>query len=221
MPTTSSAKSRQNGRMAHPPRRLATANSPVAAQYTSSNALCSRVRHQRPQRQLRGRQDALLAPLMAIHYAHLVMLTERHIVSHEDARTLRQALDGISLDAVREVPFDGACEDLFFYLERLIAKGRRRAGGRPPAHRPQPQRHRHDDVSDAAARVHQRRWRAPRWTCGARCWTWRRSTPAPSTARTRTPSPRKRPPSRTTCWRSSSSSSATPSASSRRIARPT
>ena len=65
----------------------------------------------------------LLAPLMSIHYAHLVMLTERHIISRDDARTLRHALDGISIDAVKEVEFDPACEDLFFYLERLIAQG--------------------------------------------------------------------------------------------------
>ncbi len=63
----------------------------------------------------------LLAPLMSIHYAHLVMLTECHIVSRDDARVLRTALDGISIDAVVKVPFDGAYEDLFFYLEHLIA----------------------------------------------------------------------------------------------------
>ena len=63
----------------------------------------------------------LLAPLMDIHYAHLVMLTECHIVSRDDARVLRTALDGISVDAVVTVPFDGTYEDLFFYLEHLIA----------------------------------------------------------------------------------------------------
>jgi argininosuccinate lyase len=64
----------------------------------------------------------LLAPLMSIHYAHLVMLTERHIISRDDARLLRQALDGICIDTVREVEFDGSCEDLFFYLDHLIAQ---------------------------------------------------------------------------------------------------
>jgi argininosuccinate lyase len=64
----------------------------------------------------------LLAPLMSIHYAHLVMLTERQIISRDDARTLRTALDGICIDTVRTVEFDGTCEDLFFYLERLIAQ---------------------------------------------------------------------------------------------------
>jgi len=62
----------------------------------------------------------LLVPLMAIHYAHLVMLTGQGIVSTADARTLRAALDGISLDSVRCAAYDGSCEDLFFFIERLI-----------------------------------------------------------------------------------------------------
>ena len=64
----------------------------------------------------------LLAPLLSIHYAHLVMLAERRIISKDDARVLRDALDGISVEAVRQVSFDSSCEDLFFYLEHLIAE---------------------------------------------------------------------------------------------------
>src|SRR5580700_4276574 len=63
-----------------------------------------------------------LAPLMAIHYAHLVMLAEQGIVSRADAHTLRLALDTVSQDEVRQAQYDGTCEDLFFYVERLIAK---------------------------------------------------------------------------------------------------
>jgi argininosuccinate lyase len=65
----------------------------------------------------------LLSPLMAINYAHLVMLAEQGIVSAQDARAIRDALDGISLERVREVLYDGTYEDLFFYIERLIDKG--------------------------------------------------------------------------------------------------
>lgn len=65
-------------------------------------------------------KELLLSPLMAINYAHLVMLAERGIVSGADARSLRNALDGISLENVREVLYDGTYEDLFFYIERLI-----------------------------------------------------------------------------------------------------
>ncbi len=65
-------------------------------------------------------KQLLLAPLMAIHYAHLVMLVDQGIAAPADARVLRHALDGIALDEVRRVPFDGSCEDLFFYIERLL-----------------------------------------------------------------------------------------------------
>jgi argininosuccinate lyase len=68
-------------------------------------------------------KELLLAPLMAIHYAHLVMLAERGIISAADAHALRTALDGISLASVRAVRYDGTCEDLFFYIERLIRAG--------------------------------------------------------------------------------------------------
>src|ERR1700751_5673498 len=64
----------------------------------------------------------LLSPLMAINYAHLVMLADQGIVSANDAHALRQALDGISQDEIRRVTYDGTYEDLFFYVERLIIK---------------------------------------------------------------------------------------------------
>jgi argininosuccinate lyase len=68
-------------------------------------------------------KELLLSPLMAINYAHLVMLTEQKIISVEDARALKQSLDGISLERVREVMYDGTYEDLFFYIERLVKEG--------------------------------------------------------------------------------------------------
>jgi argininosuccinate lyase len=61
-----------------------------------------------------------LEPLMAIHYAHLCMLRETGIVSLEDARTIKRALDDIDLAAVRSAVYDGTYEDLFFYLERQV-----------------------------------------------------------------------------------------------------
>jgi len=62
-----------------------------------------------------------LAPLMSIHYAHLVMLAAQDIVSPDDAHAIRLALDSISQDEVRRAAFDPQCEDLFYYLERAIA----------------------------------------------------------------------------------------------------
>jgi argininosuccinate lyase len=61
-----------------------------------------------------------LEPLLAIHRAHLVMLADCGIVSREDARRLRDALDAICCDSVRRTAYDGSTEDLFFHLDRLI-----------------------------------------------------------------------------------------------------
>ncbi|HEY1307378.1 MAG TPA: argininosuccinate lyase [Vicinamibacterales bacterium] len=61
-----------------------------------------------------------LAPLMAIHSAHLVMLADCRIISADEARTLRQALDAIPVNEIRRAPYDGTCEDLFFFVERLL-----------------------------------------------------------------------------------------------------
>jgi argininosuccinate lyase len=63
----------------------------------------------------------LLEPLIAIEYAHLVMLADQKIVAREDAVSIRNALDAISPDEIRKVQYDGTYEDLFFYIERLLA----------------------------------------------------------------------------------------------------
>jgi len=67
-------------------------------------------------------KQLFLSPLMAINYAHLVMLADRSIVPAADARALREALDSISQDDLRDLKYDGTCEDLFFYVERLIVE---------------------------------------------------------------------------------------------------
>jgi len=67
-------------------------------------------------------KELFLSPLMAIHYSHLVMLASQGIVSAEDAHALRVALDSVSQANIRQVAFDGTCEDLFCYVERLIVQ---------------------------------------------------------------------------------------------------
>jgi argininosuccinate lyase len=64
-----------------------------------------------------------LTPLMAINYAHLVMLVEQGIVSREEGRAIRTALDAIALEKVRSAPYDTRYEDLFFYVEQQITCG--------------------------------------------------------------------------------------------------
>ncbi len=61
-----------------------------------------------------------LGPLMSIQYAHLVMLAERGIISADVAHAIREALDRVSLSEIRCTPYDGTCEDLFFFVERLL-----------------------------------------------------------------------------------------------------
>jgi argininosuccinate lyase len=61
-----------------------------------------------------------LAPLIAIHYAHLVMLDARGIVPHATARAIREGLDSVSPADVQRVIYDETHEDLFFYVEHLI-----------------------------------------------------------------------------------------------------
>src|ERR1700737_4895999 len=60
------------------------------------------------------------APLVAINYAHLVMLASTGIVSAEDAHAVRIALDSVAHTDLSGVRYDGTYEDLFFYVERLI-----------------------------------------------------------------------------------------------------
>lgn len=67
-------------------------------------------------------QTLFLDPLMAIHRAHLVMLAGRGIVSPADARAIRIGLDGLDIEAVRRTMYDGTCEDLFFYIDRLLVE---------------------------------------------------------------------------------------------------
>ncbi len=66
-------------------------------------------------------KQQFLAPLMSIHYAHLVMLAAQGIVAADDARALRLALDAVSQPEVQRQAFDGRSEDLFFHIERLLA----------------------------------------------------------------------------------------------------
>jgi argininosuccinate lyase len=73
----------------------------------------------------------LLEPMVAIDYAHLVMLVEQEIVSPETGRRIREAPDRLSADSLRAARYDAGCEDLFFYREqRLVALVGEEASGR-------------------------------------------------------------------------------------------
>jgi argininosuccinate lyase len=63
-----------------------------------------------------------LDSLLDIHYAHTRMLAEQGIVSRQDEQTLLGALDGLDRGTIRETRYDGAYEDLFFFIESLLAQ---------------------------------------------------------------------------------------------------
>jgi argininosuccinate lyase len=81
-----------------------------------------------------------LRPLMAVHYAHLVMLVERGIVDRRAGRQIAAALDAVPVSEIGQVRYDGSYEDLFFYVDRLIA----RAAGEEAAGRLHTARSRND-----------------------------------------------------------------------------
>jgi argininosuccinate lyase len=62
-----------------------------------------------------------LARLLQIHYAHTIMLERQHILSHEDARACLGALDRLDLEKIKSATYEGRYEDLFFYIEDLLA----------------------------------------------------------------------------------------------------
>ena len=64
-----------------------------------------------------------VGPLMAIHHAHLAMLVEQSIVGRTEGRAIAAALAAIAPGTVEHARYDGSCEDLFFYVDRLIAEG--------------------------------------------------------------------------------------------------
>ena len=139
---------------------------------------------------------------MAIHYApSRDARRARHRLARRRARDSRRARRASISPPCARAPYDGTCEDLFFYVDRPDRGRLRRRRRRPAAHRAQPQRHRHDDVSDAAARVRCSTLADAVLRAARRA----RSTlarPAPRddlSRRTRTRSRRSRRPSRTTC----------------------
>jgi argininosuccinate lyase len=63
-----------------------------------------------------------LDSLLEIHYAHTRMLARQGIISHADERTLIAALDGLDRALIAKAVYDGAYEDLFFFIESLLEK---------------------------------------------------------------------------------------------------
>ena len=58
--------------------------------------------------------------MLELDYAHALMLAEQGIITPDEAHSIFAALDGLDRDSLRASRYDGTCEDLFFYIERLI-----------------------------------------------------------------------------------------------------
>src|SRR5579872_2943552 len=71
-----------------------------------------------------------LGALIEIHYAHTRMLAGCGLLTREDEGKLLAALHGLDRDRISAARFDGASEDLFFFIEGLLeeAAGRELAG---------------------------------------------------------------------------------------------
>jgi argininosuccinate lyase len=67
-------------------------------------------------------QRLFLPSLLEIDHAHLVMLRAQGIVSRETAAACMRALEGLDLESLSTVPYDGSVEDLFFLVERKLAE---------------------------------------------------------------------------------------------------
>ena len=67
-------------------------------------------------------KKCFLDSLIEIHYAHTRMLAAQGIVTREDERALLGALDGLDRETIRATPYNGAHEDLFYYVESLLVK---------------------------------------------------------------------------------------------------
>src|ERR1700722_2740573 len=62
-----------------------------------------------------------LEPLLAIHYAHTLMLGRQGIMERHEVAACLRALDGLDLEKIRAAKYDGSFEDLFFLVERELA----------------------------------------------------------------------------------------------------
>ena len=128
------------------------------------------------------------------------MLSDCGILRPEDARTIRDGLDAISPDDVKRAKYDGTCEDLFFFIERLLAKH----CGEDAAGRLHTARSR-NDIDMTMYRMQQRQMILSLAAAGSRTSGKPPAGASASIGTTslppiRTRSRHNRPPSATTCW---------------------
>jgi argininosuccinate lyase len=62
-----------------------------------------------------------LEPLLAIQYAHTLMLAKQGIMTEVEAAQCLRALQTLNLGEIRAATYDGSFEDLFFLMEKKLA----------------------------------------------------------------------------------------------------
>jgi argininosuccinate lyase len=70
-------------------------------------------------------RDALhyfLEPLLAIQYAHTLMLGRQGILNADVVIPCLQALEDLNLDQMRNTKYDGSFEDLFFFMQQKLGE---------------------------------------------------------------------------------------------------
>ncbi|MDP1442122.1 argininosuccinate lyase [Priestia megaterium] len=71
----------------------------------------------------------LLPHIRTINEAHLIMLAEQEIITHEDAKRIMEVLLQIDYDAYRNSSYSGQFEDLYFQMEDEIVRKTDGIGG--------------------------------------------------------------------------------------------
>ncbi len=63
-----------------------------------------------------------LHALVEVDYAHAVMLAEQKIITDDELKMLLKALRSLDLNKIRATAYDGAYEDLFFFLQNQVTE---------------------------------------------------------------------------------------------------
>ena len=63
-----------------------------------------------------------LDAIIEVDLAHALMLSERGIITHDEARALLAAVLTLDRERIRAARYDGSFEDLFFYVQQLITE---------------------------------------------------------------------------------------------------
>src|ERR1700733_553606 len=76
-----------------------------------------------------------LEPLLAIEYAHTLMLARQKIIPEESAAICLRGLKQFDVEQIRREPYDPKVEDLYFYIEKKLIElcGAQHAGRIPTA----------------------------------------------------------------------------------------